>query len=74
MIKKIIFFYYIRRLDGNQLICDCSSMFWLWDYVNEMRINRTFEMSGTCHYPAHLENKLIMNLQLKHFNCGKYEQ
>jgi hypothetical protein len=46
-------------------------MFWLWDYVNDMRKNRTFEMTGNCQYPAHLENKIFMNLQQKHFNCGK---
>lgn len=58
-----------RRLDGNPLICDCNSSFWLWDTANTFRGSRTFDISATCNSPAHLKNKYILSLSISDFAC-----
>ena len=57
---------------GNHLICDCVSSFWLWNFVSSIRRTKTFELTAVCAYPAHLANKILLNLQFNDFVCGKY--
>lgn len=65
------FLSFFRRLDSNQLICNCGLLS-LIQMLSHASRHRNTQAAATCHFPENLRGRNLVDLTPEELNCRKY--